>query len=89
MGCRFCEIRGTLCTLNNHVYFLLTNEEASYDPNNLPYRQHNVYMKIFKLLANTKNPKEKKNLIKISEYYNLAKTFEKYNRSRRTHVSTL
>jgi hypothetical protein len=36
-GCRFCNIRGTLNEMNNHVYYPL---RQNIDPKRLPLRTH-------------------------------------------------
>jgi hypothetical protein len=37
LGCRFCNIRGTLNKMNNHVYYPL---QQNIDPKRLPLRTH-------------------------------------------------
>jgi hypothetical protein len=67
MGCRFCEIKGTLCRVNKHVYFPLgtfNQDHIIHDPYNLPYRQHESYLKIFRLLNNAQNASHHKALSK-------------------------
>lgn len=67
MGCRYCELKGVLCKTNNHVYFPLrkmNDDQTTYDPYNIPYRQHNTYSNVFKLIKDAKNDAEYKDICK-------------------------
>lgn len=64
MGCRFCKIKGTLCHTNKHVYFPLTSNGIIYDPYDLPYREHEFYFEIFRLLEGAHNDTHYKALSK-------------------------